>query len=88
MQHLFMMTVRDLDVRSDWRAVHDRLLDDFPGITEVLATTMAGTILIAYQGPAEIDAWLQSTGEALLSRRRRRRSGTQGRVAPGGGSVA
>jgi hypothetical protein len=34
-------------VKLDWAAVHDRLLDDFPQVTDVLATTMTATLLIA-----------------------------------------
>jgi hypothetical protein len=45
------LTLPGLDVRSDWRAVHDRLLDDFPAIDDVLPTTMVATLLIAYRGP-------------------------------------
>ena len=68
---LYSMTLPGLDVRSDWRAVHDRLLDDFPAIDDVLPTTMLATVLIAYRGPAEVDGWLGSINEALLSCRLR-----------------
>jgi hypothetical protein len=73
MPQLYMITVPGLEVRWDWAAVHDRLLDDFPAVTDVLATTMSATVLIVYQGPAEIDAWLDAVGEAILSRRLRAR---------------
>ena len=43
MRQLFMLTLPGLDLTSDWRAVHDRLLDDFDEIEDVLVTTMAGT---------------------------------------------
>jgi hypothetical protein len=66
---LYSVTLPGLDVRSDWRAVHDRLLDDFPAIDDVLPTTMAATVLIAYRGPAKVDGWLGSISEAVLSRR-------------------
>lgn len=69
--NLYSLTLPGLDVRSDWRVVHDRLLDDFPAIDDVLATTMVATVLIAYQGPAEVDGWLGSIDEALLARRLR-----------------
>jgi hypothetical protein len=68
---LYSLTLPGLDVRSDWRAVHDRLLDDFPAIDDVLPTTMAATVVIAYRGSAEVDGWLGSIDEALLSRRLR-----------------
>jgi hypothetical protein len=68
---LYSLTLPGLDVRADWRVVHDRLLDDFPAIDDVLPTTMVATVMIAYRGPAEIDGWLGSINEAVLSRRLR-----------------
>jgi hypothetical protein len=56
-------------VKSDWAAVHDWLLDGFPQITDVLATTMTGTLLIVHEGDAEADAWLDGISEAILIRR-------------------
>lgn len=53
----------------DWAAVHDRLLDDFPGITDVLASTMTATLLIVYEGDANVDAWLEGISDGILSRR-------------------
>ena len=79
MPQLYMLTLPGLDVRSDWRAVHDRLLDDFDEIEDVLATTMPATLLIVYGGDPEVDGWLDGVSEAVLSRqpsvgRRRLRS--------------
>lgn len=69
MQSLYLITVPGLDVRVDWRSVHDRLLDDFPCVTDVLATTIAATILIVYQGPPDVDAWLESVTRSVVGRR-------------------
>ena len=69
---LYSLTLPGLDVRSDWRRVHDRLLDDFSTIDDVLPTTTPATILIVYEGAAQIDSWLDSIAEAILSRRLRR----------------
>ena len=69
MPRLLMLTVPGLKVASDWRAVHDRLLDDFSGITDVLATTMTATLLIVYQGDANVDDWLEGISDGILSRR-------------------
>ena len=69
MPRLFMLTVPGLKVAVDWAAVHDRLLDDFPGITDVLATTMTATLLIVYEGDADVDAWLEGISDGILSRR-------------------
>jgi hypothetical protein len=66
---LFMLTVPGLKVSSDWAAVHDRLLDDFPGITDVLATTMTATLLIVYEGDANVDDWLEGVSDGIHSRR-------------------
>jgi hypothetical protein len=66
---LFMLTVPGLKVASDWRTIHDRLLDEFAGITDVLATTMSATLLIVYEGDAYVDAWLEGISDGILSRR-------------------
>jgi hypothetical protein len=64
-----MVTVPGLDVRSDWLPVHDLLLDEFPKVSDVLATTIAETLLIVYSGRDDIDAWLGAVNEAVLLRR-------------------
>ena len=69
MPQLLMLTVPGLKVVSDWRAVHDRLLDDFPEITDVLATTITATLLIVHEGDADVDAWLEGISDGILSRR-------------------
>jgi hypothetical protein len=66
---LYMITVPGLQVRLDWAAVHDRLLDDFPRISSVLATTIPETLLIVYEGEDDIDAWLDGISDGILSRR-------------------
>jgi hypothetical protein len=68
---LYSLTLPGLDVGSDWRAAHDRLLDDFAEIDDVLPTTMVATLVIVYRGSAQVDGWLNSIDEALLSRRLR-----------------
>jgi hypothetical protein len=69
MPRLYMITVPGLEVTSDWRTVHDRMLDDFPEVTDVLATTMPETLLIVYEGAANIDAWLEGMSDGILSQR-------------------
>jgi hypothetical protein len=64
---LCQVTLPGLDVRYDWRVVHDRLLDEFSEVNDVLATTIRGTLLIVYEGPAEADAWLQAISETILN---------------------
>lgn len=70
---LYSITLPGLEVRTDWRLVHDRLLDDFPGIDDVLPTTMPGTIVIVYRGSAQVDGWLESIDTAILGTRLRQR---------------
>jgi hypothetical protein len=74
MPSLCLITVPGLEVSSDWRLVHDRLLDEFPEVTDVLATTMKETILVVHEHAAPGDAgrWLDTVSETLLSRRRSR----------------
>jgi hypothetical protein len=74
MQKLYLITVPGLDVRSDWRVLHDRLLDEFPAMSDVLATTITATILIVYAGAPDADAWLESITETVLGLRQRARS--------------
>jgi hypothetical protein len=82
MPQLYMLTLPGLDVKCDWRAVHDRLLDDFDEIEDVLATTMAGTLLVVFRGDPDVDGWLDGVSEAVLSRQlsagRRRLHGHNG----------
>jgi hypothetical protein len=69
MPRLYMITVPGLNVKLDWAAAHDRLLDDFPQVIDVLATTIAATLLIVYEGDADIDDWLAGVSDGILSRR-------------------
>ena len=57
MPRLYMITVPGLNVASDWAPIHDLMLDEFPEITDVLATTIPATLLIADEGDAGVDAW-------------------------------
>jgi hypothetical protein len=85
MPRLYMLTVPGLKVTTDWTSVHDRLLDDFPDVIDVLATTMPATLLIAYEGDANVDAWLGGISDGIRSRRahvghpRRTQTQTRGR---------
>lgn len=69
---LYMITVPGLQVKSDWRIVHDRLLDDFPEVDDVLPTTTPETLLIVYRGRAQIDEWLDAMSAGVLLRRARK----------------
>ena len=69
MSELRLATVPGLDVRLHWRAVRDRLLDEFPAVSDVLATTMPETLLIVHDGSPDA-AWLDIAA-AIHSRRER-----------------
>jgi hypothetical protein len=68
MPRLYMITVPGLEVKSDWRIVHDRLLDDFEQVDDVLPTTTPETLLIVYRRRAHVDEWLDALSEAVLLR--------------------
>jgi hypothetical protein len=76
---LYSLTLPGLDVRTDWRVVHDRLLDDFPAIDDVLPTTTVATLLIVYRGSEQVDRWLDSINDAVLIRRLRSAQRQRGR---------
>jgi hypothetical protein len=88
MPQLCMLTVPGLQVKSDWVAVHARLLDDFPEVTDVLATTMTATLLIVYEGEVDVDAWLDGVGQAILARRMRAGAGSRNRTDRRGASAS
>src|SRR5437588_8871493 len=69
MPKLCQITVLGLEVRTDWRLVHDRLLDEFPDVTDVLATTMPATILITSRRSVDPDAWLEVISETVEANR-------------------
>lgn len=71
MRRLYMITLPGLAVTADWRVVHDRLLDEFPNVHDVLPTTAPETVLIVYRGRADIDEWLETMSEVVLRRRER-----------------
>jgi hypothetical protein len=64
-----LITVPGLEVSSDWPLVHDRLLDEFPEVTDVLPTTMKETILVVHEhaSPADASRWLDTVSETILN---------------------
>jgi hypothetical protein len=65
---LYQITIPGLSITAHFPAVRRRLLADFPKVLEVLATTMPCTLLIAYRGEADTDAWLDALDEAVAMR--------------------
>ena len=64
MSRVCLLTVPGLDVRSDWRRVHDRMVDEFPAVSDVLATTMPETLLVVHDGAPD-DAWIDLVAGTL-----------------------
>jgi hypothetical protein len=60
MQKLCEITIPGLSMKVDFPAVRHRLLADFPRVAEVLATTTPATLLIAFHGDQEVDAWFDA----------------------------
>jgi len=69
MQKLYEITIPGLSMKADFPAVRHRLLADFPYVIEVLAMTTPATVLIAYLGEDEIDAWINALTESVATRR-------------------
>jgi hypothetical protein len=59
------------------------LLDEFRDVTDALATTMEGTILIVYEGSGNADAWLETMSETILNFRNGSRAWQQTSPASG-----
>ena len=61
----YQITIPGLSVARHWRPVRARLLEAFPEITDVLATTIPATLLITYTGAHHIDPWLAAVSDAV-----------------------
>jgi hypothetical protein len=73
MQNLYQITIPGLSMKADFPAARRRLLADFPRVVEVLAMTTPCTVLVAYLGEAEVDAWLDAVSGSVAMRRMGRR---------------
>jgi hypothetical protein len=69
-QRLYEITIPALSLETEFPAVRRRLLADFPRLVEVLAMSTPGTVLIAYRGEDEVDAWCEAVSDAVATRRR------------------
>jgi hypothetical protein len=72
MQRLWI-TVPGLSMKQDFKAARQRLMNDFPTIDEVIATTAPGTVLILASDPIDVNAWREtlrsiSTAQARTGR--------------------
>ena len=73
MLRLYQITIPGLSMTDDFPAARRRLLADFPRVVEVLAMTMRSTVLVAYLGEDEVDAWLDAVSDSVATRRMSRR---------------
>jgi hypothetical protein len=69
MQKLYQITIPGLSMKDDFPAASRRLLADFPRVVELLAMTMPSTVLVAYLGEDEVDAWLDAVSGSVATRR-------------------
>ncbi|MCW3027611.1 MAG: hypothetical protein JWN81_822 [Solirubrobacterales bacterium] len=61
------ITVPGLSIRRDFEAARLRLLEDFPNVQEVVATTAPATLLVLYSGADEVDGWLDSLLDSVAT---------------------
>src|SRR6476646_4728195 len=59
MQRLWIK-VPGLSMKQDFKAARERLMNDFPMIEDVIATTAPETVLIVASDPIDVDAWQET----------------------------
>jgi hypothetical protein len=64
MPRLYQITIPGLALKGDLTAARRRLIDDFTRVLEVLARTIPATVLVAYLGEDEVDAWLDALSDS------------------------
>src|SRR5258708_24074481 len=60
MQRVCRITVSGLSIKQDFKAARRRLMDDFPTVEEVIATTAPETVLIIASNPVTTDGWCEA----------------------------
>jgi hypothetical protein len=69
MPRLYQITIPGLSLKGDFPAARRRLIAEFPQVSEVLAATTPATVLGAYLGEDEVDAWLDALSDSVATRR-------------------
>jgi hypothetical protein len=69
MQNLCEITIPGLCIKTEYPAVRHRLLADFPDVLEVLPMTTPATVLVAFRGEEEFDAWVDALSDSVATRR-------------------
>ncbi|HWX97974.1 MAG TPA: hypothetical protein VNZ01_14120 [Solirubrobacteraceae bacterium] len=62
------LTVPGLSIRRDFEAARRRLLEGFPDVHEVVATTAPATLLVLYSGTDEVELWLDALLDSTHTR--------------------
>jgi hypothetical protein len=73
MPRLYQITIPGLSLKGDFPAARRRLIADFPRVLEVFAANIPATVLVAYLGEDEVDAWLDAVSDPVATRRMSRR---------------
>jgi len=69
-QRLYEITIPGLAIDSEFTDLRRSVLAAFPRVVEVFAMHAPETLLIAYRGEDEIDAWCETLSRAAALRRR------------------
>ena len=69
MPRLYQITIPGLSLKGDFPAARRRLIADFPRVLEVFAANIPATVLVAYLGEDEVDAWLDALSDSVAARR-------------------
>jgi len=72
MPRLYQITIPGLSLKGDFPAAR-RLIADFPRVLEVFAANIPATVLVAYLGEDEVDAWLDAVSDSVATPRMSRR---------------
>jgi hypothetical protein len=67
-------------MRQDFKAARQRLMDDFPTIEDVIATTASETVLVIASDPIDVNAWQETLRSVTTAKARSGRF----RLAPRG----
>jgi hypothetical protein len=78
-QRLYEITIPGLAIGSEFADLRRSVLAAFPRVVEVFAMHTPETVLVAYRGEDEIDAWCETLSRAVA---RRRRTLLEGELSP------
>jgi hypothetical protein len=88
MRRVCRITVSGLSIKQDFKAARRRLMNEFPTIEEVIATTARGTVLILASDPIDLDGWRDALSSVSTAEARARRFRLPPRTRQQGGHAA